>query len=273
MSKFKKLMVLILVLGCTSLTSSVWAQTSTAEWVNFYSPNSTLDGEPIPVGAVVRAYDSSGNQCGAFVVHTPGYYGFLACHFDDPNTSVDEGISPGERVHFTVNDFSAGSATVPSGVNNGDRIRVDLTALSTEDAALPTCVDGYENDDTKETANTITGPEAHTFYSHKRGWDRDWGTFTAKASHVYQIQARSSQSFDVTHPVLYLYDAKGTLLDQNDMDKWERGAELWWWNDSGKDTELYLLAEEKNGQYGCRHYTVTITSWSHAEYRARFKNH
>ena len=225
---------------------------------------------------MVRAYDHSGNQCGSFVVHTPGYYGFLACYFDDPNTPDDEGISPGEGVHFIVNDFPAGSAMIPASVNNGDRFRVDLTALSSEETKHRSCIDGYEGpagDDTQATANTITGPEAHTFYSRKRGWDRDWGTFTARAGHVYQIQARSAQSFGVTHPVLFLYDAEGNLLKQNEMDKWGRGAELWWWNDEGKDTKLYLLAEEKNGQYGCRHYTVTITTWSHAAYRARFHLH
>lgn len=267
-----KLLGITIILGTLAFGSAVYAAvTPTPQWVNFYSSNSTLDGAPLPIGAVVRAYDSSGIQCGAFTVNRVGYYGFLACYFDDPNTPADEGISPGESVHFTVDDYPAGSATVPGGVNNGDRFRVDLDASSKDTStSIHSCVDGYENDDTQATASTITDPEGHTFYSRKRSWDQDWGKFTAKVGYVYQIQVRSPQPFAITHPVLRLYDANGQLLDENEMDKWGRGAEIWWWNGSGQETTVYVQTEEKQGQFGCRHYTLTVTPWSPTAFAEQF---
>jgi len=222
---------------------------------------------------VVRAYDSAGTLCGESFVDVAGSYGFLACSLDDPNTAANEGAVPGEQIHFTVNDVSVAPVfTLPSSIYNGMAFEVDLGAAMLRSLHKPTCVDGYENDDTKATASTITDPEGHTFYSRKRSWDQDWGKFTARAGYVYQIKARSSQPFAVTHPVLRLYDANGGLLDENDMDKWGRGAEIWWWNGSGKDVTVYVQTEEKQGQFGCRHYTLTVTPWSPAEFTQRFGN-
>ena len=241
--------------------------TPTTQWVSFYSNNSKLEGKPLPVGAVVRAYDSAGNQCGEFVVHTVGSYGFLVCYFDDPNTPIDEGIRPGESAYFTVNGkYKAGSAFVGGSASSGERIRYDLDAT----LELHSCGDSYEGDDEMATAKVITGPEAHSFYSRKESWDQDWSKFTARSHYTYQIRARSFQSFDMTHPALRLYDANSTLLAENDLDKWNRGAEIWWWNPSDKDVMVYIQTYEKNGQFGCRHYTLTVIPWSPAEMALRF---
>ena len=63
------------VLLMTLLSSWVTAQPPpTNEWVNFLSANTTLDVSPIPVGAVVDAYDPDGVWCGTFTVHTAGEY-------------------------------------------------------------------------------------------------------------------------------------------------------------------------------------------------------
>jgi hypothetical protein len=266
-----KLLQIILVSGflvaATLLPVRAQGPGSSPQWVNFWSVNS-----PLQVGDVVRAYDSTGILCGEAFVSVAGSYGFLACALDDPNTAADEGVTPGGQVHFTINDLPVAPIfTLPSALYNGIAFEVDLGGtIPSRSASKPSCIDGYENDDTKATASSITGPEAHTFYSRKRGWDQDWGSLTANAGYVYQIQARSPQPFSITQPVLRLYDANGVLLAENDMDKWGRGAEIWWWNGSRKTMTLYLLAEEKQGQFGCRHYTLTVTPWSPAEFAARF---
>ncbi len=240
--------------------------TPTTQWVSFYSSSSLVEGESLPVGSVVRAYDEAGNQCGEFVVHTEGSYGFLACYFDDPSTPTDEGIRPGESVRFTVDDkYSADSTIVPSSVSSGDRFQFDFAAT----LIVHSCLDGYESDDEKITAKDITGPKAHTFYSEE-DWDQDWSKFTARVGYTYQIRARSFQPAQITHPALRLYNASGDLLAENDMDKWGRGAEIWWWNASGEDITVYVQAYEKNGQFGCRHYTLSVIPWSPAEMDLRF---
>lgn len=263
-----KLLGIITLFWALTVGSVAYADvTPTPQWVNFYSSDSKLKGKPLPVGAVVRAYDKAGHQCGEFVVHTVGSYGFLVCYFDDPNTPIDEGIRPGENVRFTVNDkYKAGSASVGGSASSGERIQYDFNAA----LDIQSCVDSYEVDDEKATAKDITGPEAHTFNSQKESVDQDWSKFTARANYTYQIRARSFQPFDITHPALQLYDANSILLAENDLDKWNRGAEIWWWNASDKDVTVYVQTYEKNGQFGCRHYTLTIIPWSPAEMALRF---
>lgn len=112
------------------LATAVGAQTPTVEWVNFFSSHTTLDGQPVPSGAVIRAFDPTGVLCGQFTVVTAGSYGFMPCYVDDLNTPLDEGIRPGDLVSFTINSLSAGQFTVPVDVNNGDAFEVDLAATT-----------------------------------------------------------------------------------------------------------------------------------------------
>lgn len=122
------------VLLMTLLSSWVTAQPPpTNEWVNFLSANTTLDGSPIPVGAVVDAYDPDGVWCGTFTVHTAGEYGFLLVYRDDTTTpDVDEGASPGDTITFYIN----GHFAIPLGpgapvwTSNGDVLQLDLEGLS-----------------------------------------------------------------------------------------------------------------------------------------------
>ena len=68
--------------------------------------------------------------------------------------------------------------------------------------------------------------------------------------------------------MLRIYDADGNMLAENEMDKWNRGAEIWLWNHD--EQTLYVVAEEKNGQFGCRHYTLSVIPWSPVEIALRF---
>jgi len=104
--------------------------TATNEWVNFYSSRSYLHGEPVPVGAVVRAYDPSGVQAGEFTVTQAGWYGVMPVYRDDPDTPQDEGLLPGEQVSFTINGVAAWSAGPDAAIwtANGALLQVDLVA-------------------------------------------------------------------------------------------------------------------------------------------------
>jgi hypothetical protein len=104
----------------------------TTSWVNFYSLESTLDGQPLPVGAVIRAYDAQGVACGEFSVTRAGWYGLMPVYGDDPMTEVDEGAVPGDRIEFTVNGIAATvtGPDEPVWVTFGDLRQVNL-AVST----------------------------------------------------------------------------------------------------------------------------------------------
>ena len=76
-------------------------------WVDFWGEGSTLDGQPLPVGAMVRAYDPTGTLAGCRQVRGDGHYG-LAVYQDEADTlELDEGAGPGDRIAFTVDDHPA----------------------------------------------------------------------------------------------------------------------------------------------------------------------
>jgi hypothetical protein len=79
----------------------------TDKWVMFYGLESTLNGQPLPVGAVIRAYEPQGVVCGHYQVTEAGRYGLMPVYGDDPLTEVDEGAVPGDRIRLTVNGAAA----------------------------------------------------------------------------------------------------------------------------------------------------------------------
>jgi len=118
------------VAGAGALTEVL---TPTYSWVTAFSLNSTLDGQPVPPGAVVTAYDPQGVLTGRAVVQRPGQYGIMPLYMDDPGTSVDEGARPGDVLQFRVNGAVA-EVTGPSApvwTYNGAILMIDLAASST----------------------------------------------------------------------------------------------------------------------------------------------
>ena len=264
-------LLIVMYIQTSATVFAIPINQSTPQWIFFYSLKLQIDGATAEGGTVIRAYISrTGQECGAQQVTTSGALPLLTCYMADPATNTT-GVVGGDRISFTVNGIqTAETYQLPPSIFNGQRFELRNLTTANTTTSSKSCVDGYENDDTQATASTITDPEGHTFYSRKRSWDQDWGKFTAKAGYVYQIQARSPQPFAITHPVLRLYDANGQLLDENEMDKWGRGAEIWWWNGSGQEATVYVQTEEKHGQFGCRHYTLTVTPWSPAEFAEQF---
>ena len=99
-------------------------------WVDFLGKGgSIMDGQPLPVGAVVRAYDPTGGLAGRAEVALSGWY-LMAVYGDDPATELDEGAEFADTITFTINDQPA----VPLGpdpplwVGSGSRVHVELEA-------------------------------------------------------------------------------------------------------------------------------------------------
>jgi len=127
-NEIRCLTVFICLLTAESLSAQVMP---TKEWVSFYSSNTLLNGEPVPIGAVITAYDADGLLCGCDTVSRNGYYGLLQVYRDDPLTpDHDEGADPGEEVSFKIDGFYAISrtGTTPLWSANGDRSELDLEA-------------------------------------------------------------------------------------------------------------------------------------------------
>lgn len=120
--------IMLALLLLVAAPASAQAPIPTNEWVNFYGLNTTLNGAPVPIGAVITAYDPAGVLCGQFVVHTAGRYGVMPVYRDDPMTTQDEGASPGDTLSFRINGLPATTIGPGSPIwtANGDVIMVDL---------------------------------------------------------------------------------------------------------------------------------------------------
>jgi hypothetical protein len=102
----------------------------TNEWVNFYSQNTILNGQPVPVGTLIEAFDPQGTKCGETIVNHVGWYGLLPCYRDDPDTPEDEGAMPGDTIAFRIagSPATAGGPDAPQWTSNGDIREVNLVA-------------------------------------------------------------------------------------------------------------------------------------------------
>jgi len=119
------LLALVLTLTCDSTRAD---PDPGLEWVNFFSANTTFLGQPVPVGAVVAAFDPQGVQCGERTVVEEGKYGFLACLRDDASTPEDDGADLGDVISFTINGLPAVASgpDAPIWTSHGDRREVNL---------------------------------------------------------------------------------------------------------------------------------------------------
>ncbi len=76
----------------------------TPVWTDFFGTVVEFNGQPVPVGSLVEAFDPQGVLCGKFVVATAGKYGFMPTYGDDSRTpGVDEGAESGDEITFTLN--------------------------------------------------------------------------------------------------------------------------------------------------------------------------
>ena len=103
---------------------------ATPWWVDFLGERSTLDGQPLPVGAVVRAYDPTGVLAGRTEVTLAGWYGLMPVYGDDLQSSEDEGAEEGDSIQFTIDGHPAIPMGPDPAVWSGLVRQVDLKACT-----------------------------------------------------------------------------------------------------------------------------------------------
>lgn len=93
----RTLLVVAIAMACGA--GAARAQVPVAD---FFSTTSFVDGQPLPAGTTIEAWDADGVRCGTAVANTSG--GFLIhVYGDDPMTStLDEGASEGEMLEWRV---------------------------------------------------------------------------------------------------------------------------------------------------------------------------
>lgn len=101
--------------------------TPTNEWINLYSTNSVVDGQPLAPGTVVAVFDSQGAKCGEIEVIVEGWYGLLPCY--RASVGTDAGRRPRGAMHAAADEEGL-SFTV-----NGRA--VDYVAVSLNETPVP----------------------------------------------------------------------------------------------------------------------------------------
>jgi Secretion system C-terminal sorting domain len=100
-------------------------------WVDFYGSATMYNGNAIPVGSIIDAYDPDGVYCGSDTVTVVGKYGFMPVYGDDSHTDgIDEGAQMSDLITFRLNGRQAVThgpdAAVWDGL--GGRHEVNLSA-------------------------------------------------------------------------------------------------------------------------------------------------
>ncbi|UCD17551.1 MAG: T9SS type A sorting domain-containing protein [Candidatus Zixiibacteriota bacterium] len=126
------------------LVSAVAAkEASFPDWTDFYGSASYYNGNLMPVGSVIDAYDVDGTLCGSdTVTYAPGIYGFMAVFGDEPETEEDEGALLYQPITFTINGRSADTNGPDDALwlGRGVRLEVNLSAtalVSMEKVTMP----------------------------------------------------------------------------------------------------------------------------------------
>ena len=184
-------------------------------WVNLYGFDVKLNGETLPVGTVIEAYDASGALVGENVVRNTGRFGFMPVYGAETLTGDAVGKSAGSAITLKVNGEVA-EQTV-TWTENGDRIRInELTTANKNNGNLPTSFtlnQNYPNPFNPETSidyvvgksghveltiynilgdkikTLVSGYQAAGSYTIKWQADTDGGTSVASGVYFYKLTA------------------------------------------------------------------------------------
>ena len=122
------------VLATRNAPQSPAGVAATNQWMDVYSLRSTINGQPIPMGATVSVYDVRGRKVGETIVTHSGWIGVLAVYGDDPTTPDIEGARVGEALSFRVNSQTATTLgpDVPVWTGDGQLRQIDLSATEAQ---------------------------------------------------------------------------------------------------------------------------------------------
>ncbi|HDL02623.1 MAG TPA: T9SS type A sorting domain-containing protein [candidate division Zixibacteria bacterium] len=188
--------ILTLILGGMSLLAAgtaIGEVIRTMEWASFRGSVTTYNGNPVPVGSIVDAYDPGGAHCGTFTVKSEGLYGFMPVYADDPYTSeIDEGAELGNQLTFYLNGRLALTEGPDSPTWNGmgATSEVNLSASATvsiDSVAFPA-------DQEAEPGDTVT----YAVTVQNTGNGMDFYEVTATSFHGWIIQ--TSDDFVYAEP-------------------------------------------------------------------------
>lgn len=118
-----------------NLNSFVPRVQSSNTWINLYGSDVKLDGQNIPAGTVIEAYNEAGIMVGEFAVRQTGKFGFMPVYGPD-NFSSNNDVANSGKISFKINGEQI-EQTI-DWTANGDRVFVnEFTTLGKSGGVLP----------------------------------------------------------------------------------------------------------------------------------------
>ncbi len=158
----------------------------TSVWTCFYGSASSYNGNPIPVGSIIDAYDTSGVHCGTVTVHNEGQYGCMSVYGKD---NYGDGAESGENITFYIN----GRLATPQGPDDpvwsalGDRIEVNLSATADVSMMLV---------DSPDDGQAVPGGTVRYYATVRNtGQGTDFYTVSAVSEHGWLIKPMSDFAY------------------------------------------------------------------------------
>jgi hypothetical protein len=198
----------VLLLGLTARAQGPYPN---PKFCSFFDSASTFNGQLVPVGSIIKAFDPQGvligvDTFGVGPTAGAGHFGFMPCYGDDPNTTgFDEGAQTGDSVHFTINDR-------PATVTFGDPTWADQSSKNVRFAANATVALSFvrEPNDTLATIDRVVrftvvvmndGNGADFYAVHATNGNTDFVT-EAEGSFVHAASGDSAIiTFDIHTPI------------------------------------------------------------------------
>ncbi len=106
--KVTRILIMALMVAIGMTAAALGQVIPTNVWTTYGGTACTLNGNPMPIGSVVQAFDQSGVLCGQTISETVGVYKATSVYGDDAFSSgVDEGCVMNEVIVFKVNGIVA----------------------------------------------------------------------------------------------------------------------------------------------------------------------
>ncbi len=185
---------LVAIVAVTTITVALPSRAQAPRFCNFFDSTTSFDGNPVPVGSIIEAFDPNGISCGICIVDTlPGFYGFLSVRDDDPSTlGIDEGANSGDLIRFTINGRNA---TLDSGNAIWEDQQIRRASLSANSTRIAIAGVSYPHD-------TLVGYDYTVRF--KVGVRND-----GDALDFYGISATSQKGYNITEQPDFVYADSG----------------------------------------------------------------
>lgn len=184
-----KISLKLVAMAAVMTITAVFSTKAQVPFCAFFDSTTYFNGNLVPAGSIIEAFDPDGVSCGKDTVLQDGYFGFMPVLGDDPTTpGFDEGAEAGDLIRFSINGRDA---SVDGGSAIWQDQQVKRVALSSSSINIAIAGVYYPPDTTvgfDYTVRIIVGVrndgDALDFYGISANSQKGW-SITEQPDYVY----------------------------------------------------------------------------------------